>query len=244
MFPKIKAAGLVACAILLGSVFVTGQDAKAQKPAEAASRSVGAADPATVRACAGCELPVLLRQNVEAGKTAVGSKVEAQLIMATMINGGVIPRGAVISGEVVESVAKSDKSPSRLGIRMDSAQWKNGGAKLKAYFTAWYYPPAPMAAPNLSYDTPGTHRNWGGVDYTDPPNPMSGHTWDPHPDADNGMNAATPASSVSKDRVVMKNVESARGSDGSIVLVSSKSNIKLNKMTTYMLVAGETLPGK
>ena len=107
MFRKIKAAGPVACAIVLGSAVLLGQAPKAQKvPGAGASSPVdtgtGAAD-----GCAECELPIILRQTVEAGKTAVGTKVEARLVMATMIKGGVLPRGAVISGEVTESVAKS-----------------------------------------------------------------------------------------------------------------------------------------
>jgi hypothetical protein len=42
----------------------------------------------------------------------------------------------------------------------------------------------------------------------------------------------------------MKNVKSASGGDGSVVLVSSRSNIKLNKVTTYVLAINELLPGK
>ena len=194
--------------------------------------------------CVACELPVILRQSIEAGKTTVGTKVEARLIMATMIKAGVIPRDAVISGEIVESVAKSGNSPSRLAIRMDSAQWRNGAAKFKMYLTAWYYPPAPMAAPDLSYGPPGDRRNWGGVDptvdTTDPPNPaqkLSTHQ-------DNGVNAGAPASVISTRRVLMNNVKSESGTDGSVILVCSRSNIKLNKVTTYLVAMSEVLPGK
>jgi len=165
-------------------------------------------------------------------------------MMGTMTKGGVLPRGAVISGEVTESVAKSGNSPSRLAIRMDSAQWKNGSAKFKLYLTAWFYPPAPMAAPNLAFGPPGETRNWGGVDptvdTTDPPNPaqkLSTHQ-------DNGVNAGAPASVISMKRVLMNNVKSESGADGSVVLVSSRSNIKLTKVTTYLLAMSELLPGK
>ncbi len=48
-----------------------------------------------------------MRQNVVAGKTPVGTKVEAKLTIATLVKGTVIPEGAVFSGEVVDSVAKS-----------------------------------------------------------------------------------------------------------------------------------------
>ena len=142
MFRKIKAAGPAACAIVLGSAVLLGQVPKAQKVPGAGASSLADTGTSAADGCVECELPIVLRQTVEAGKTAVGTKVEARLVMATMINGAVLPRGAVISGEVTESVAKSNNSPSRLAIRMDSAQWKNGEAKFKVYLTAWYYPPA------------------------------------------------------------------------------------------------------
>lgn len=195
----------------------------------------------------GCELPVILRENVVAGKTPAGTRVEAKLVVATLLKGGVIPRGALLSGEVIESVARKDGQPSRLSIRMDSAQWKNGLAKFKVYLTAWYYPLAPMAPQDLSYrplDAQNSNKNPGGTDYTEPRNPMSQQKWPPQQNTDNGMNAATPASTVSHDRVVMKNVESARNKDGSVELVSQKNNIKLDKLTTYVLAADELMPGK
>jgi hypothetical protein len=243
MFGQIKAAALAACAVLLGSVVVVGQAPKTQQPPDAERASSVDMGKSGAQGCVGCELPIMLRQSVVAGKTAVGTKVEGQLIMATMMKGGVIPRSALISGEVIESVAKSGNSPSRLAIRMDSAQWKNGGVKFKAYLTASYYPSAPMAPPNLSYGPPGDRRNWGGVDptvdTTDPPNPAQKLSTQ-----DTGVNAAAPASIISKERVLMKNVESTRGADGSVVLVSSRSTIKLNKITTYVLAVDELFPGK
>ncbi|MGA9813551.1 MAG: hypothetical protein WBQ64_12275 [Terriglobales bacterium] len=244
MFRKIKAAGPVACAIVLGSAVLLGQVPKAQKEPGAGASSFVDTETGAADGCAECELPIVLRQTVEAGKTAVGTKVEAQLVMATMIKGGVLPRGAVISGEVTESVAKSNNSPSRLAIRMDSAQWKNGEAKLKVYLTAWYYPPAPMGPPDLSYGPPGDNRNWGGVnptvDTTDPPNPSQRLSTQ----QDDGVNAGAPGSIISSKRVLMKNMKSVSGADGSVVLVSSRSNIKLNKVTTYVLAINELLPGK
>src|SRR5215469_6682578 len=70
------------------------------------------------------EFPVLLQDEVESGKTPVGTKVHAKLTFATLVNHEVIPKDAVFSGVVIESVAKTGKSPSRLAIRMDSVQWK------------------------------------------------------------------------------------------------------------------------
>jgi hypothetical protein len=193
--------------------------------------------------CVGCEFPIVMMQNVVAGKTAVGSKVRARLVVATMLKGGVIPRDAVMTGEVTESVAKSASEPSRLAIRMDSAQWKNGGARFKVYLTAWFYPQAAMAPQDLSYqpaDAPGRNKNPGGTDYTDPKNPMSQQKWPPQ-QGDNSMQTDAPASVISTHRVLMKNLESKRNDDGSVVLVSEKSNIKLDKNTTYVLAAGDLI---
>jgi len=244
MSRKIKAAGRAACAIVLGSAVLLAQAPTDQKVAGAGAALPADAGTSSAHGCVECELPITLRQNIEAGKTAVGTKVEGRLVIGTMIEGGVLPRGAVIFGEVIESVAKSENSPSRLAIRMDSAQWKNGAAKFKVYMTAWYYPPAPMAPPDLSYGPPGDKRNWGGVDptvdTTDPPNPAQRLSTQ----QDNGMNVGAPASIISKKRVLMKNIKSASGADGSVVLVSSRSNIKLNKVTTYVLAINELLPGK
>ena len=92
--------------------------------------------------------------------------------------------------------------------------------------------------------TAGRQRNWGGVnptvDTTDPPNPAQRLSTQ----QDNGVNADAPGSIISSKRVLMKNVKSASGADGSVVLVSSRSNIKLNKVTTYVLAINELLPGK
>ena len=105
--------------------------------------SLGQPPPAPQSSTAGLEFPVIMRQNVAAGATPVGTKIQAKLTVATLVNGVVVPQGAILSGEVIESVAKSATDPSRLAIRMDSAQWKNRSAPIKAYLTGWYYPAAP-----------------------------------------------------------------------------------------------------
>jgi hypothetical protein len=234
MFSKVRSR-LTALIVLLGAASLLGQQAPIAQEATA------------VPGCVGCEMPVVLRQSVTAGKTKVGTKVEARLVVATLLKGGVIPRDALLSGEVVESAAKTDSEPSRLAIRMDSAEWKNGRANFKIYLTAWYYPPAPMAAPDLSYRPldaqNSSNKNPGGTDYTEPKNPMSQQKFPPQ-DADDNVAATAPASSISKQRVRMKNIESMRNGDGPVVLVSAKSNIKLDKVTTYVLANGELLAGK
>src|SRR6202011_258161 len=92
--------------------------------------------PATPSSSGGPEFPVTMQQNLIAGVAAVGAKVQAKLVMATLVNGTVVPRDAILSGEVTESVAKSATDASRLAIRMDSVQWKNESVPLKVYLTA------------------------------------------------------------------------------------------------------------
>jgi|SRR5579859_3350928 len=187
----------------------------------------------------GLEFPVIMRQKVEAGATPVGTKVEARLTLATLVDHAVIPQDAVLSGEVTESVAKSAKGPSRLGIRMDSAQWKNGSAPIKVYLTAWFYPLVRRAPKDLSDDensgslTAGANRrNRSARSYPG---------WDPDT---NPGGAPTPASGTSSHHILMKDVEAKRESDGAITLSSQRSNIKLDKTTTYVLAASDLVPPK
>jgi hypothetical protein len=42
----------------------------------------------------------------------------------------------------------------------------------------------------------------------------------------------------------MEDVESTRGADGAVALVSKRTNIKLDKLTTYVLAGGDLLPAK
>ena len=234
MFSKVSAITHTALAVALSSAALLSQQTPAPQPT-----------------CSlGCEFPVVMRQNVAAGKTPVGTKVEAKVIVATLLNGTVIPRDTILSGEVTESAAKSGTGPSRLAIRMDSAQWKSGSTLLKVYLTAWFYPEATgMAAQDLSYqpaDAANSKRNWNGMGtYPDPNNPISQQKF-PGPesnDKDTGAPAA-PASNISKHRALMKNVESASNTNGEIVLTSSRSNIKLDKLTAYVFAGEDLLPRK
>jgi hypothetical protein len=196
------------------------------------------------------EFPITLRQNIDAGKTVVGTKIQANLVTATLVNGTVIPRDAILSGEVTESVAKTKTDPSRLAIRMDSAQWKNGSAALKIYLTAWYYPEAMLANQNVSYessDAAKSNKNWNGMGAYPNPNTSISQDRFPGRDADQNTGAATPdstASSISKHRVSMKNVDSLRSDDGVVTLTSKRSTIKLDKLTTYVLATSGTVPNR
>jgi hypothetical protein len=195
------------------------------------------------------EFPVLLMQKVTAGSTPVGTKVQAKLLVATLVDGSVFPKNTVFSGEVTESVARSATNPSRIAIRMDSAQWKNGSAPIKAYLTAWFYPlKAAMVGQHLSYGPPQPAlRTWNGAGtYPDPDSPAA----QPFPGADtnSGTESApdTPAYILSKRRVLMKDIDSERSSDGTVAITSRHFNIKLDKLTTYVLATGElpaSVPG-
>jgi len=187
------------------------------------------------------EFPVQMRQKVEAGATAVGTKVQATLAIATLLDGNVIPKDAVFSGEVIESVAKSEQNPSRLSIRWDSVQWKKGSAPVKVYLTAWFYPPRDVAGQDLKYgpDVPAS-RTWNGAGvYPDP----NSRVYRPFPDADSGNSRDAvpdaPVSTISGHRAQMKNIESVRNPDGDVAISSKKSNIKLDKLTMYVLASSD-----
>jgi len=230
MFSKTIAAGRAALTVVLGSVALLSQPT----PAEHSSS-------------AGLEFPVIMRQNVASGTTPVGTKVQAKLAFTTMVGRVVVPQNAILSGEVTESTAKSATDASRLGIRMDSAHWKNGSVLIKLYLTAWFYPMTPLANQDSSYEQPD-----GGV-----PNPRRrrGASTPPYPDTPasqpfpgagrgTGTDPAPPLSpetGISKHRVLMKDVESTRNSNGAITLTSKRFNVKLDKATTYVL-AGDQLP--
>lgn len=199
---------------------------------------LGQQKPAPATPAAGLEFPVIMQQNVVAGKTHVGTKLQAKLAVATLVNGVVVPEGAILSGEVTESMAKSANTPSRLAIRVDLAQWKNGSAPIKVYLTAWYYA---LATPNqdLSSGLPDAGNSStlrtggafpGGRNPTSPPFPGS-----------DASAATLPASSIAQHRVLMKNVVSTRNSDGTVTLTSKRSTLKLDKQTTYVLAADSPL---
>jgi hypothetical protein len=188
---------------------------------------------------AGVEFPVLMQQKITAGKSRVGTKIHAKLVIATLVKGTVIPEGAILSGEVTESAAKSATGPSRLGVRMDSAQWKNGSIPIKVYLTAWYYP---VTMPDQEVPS-------GGLDGS--VSPASGSPArlgrnrrpiaQPSSDADA---PSLPAPSISQHRALLKNVEFTRNSDGAVTLTSKRSNLKLDKATTYVFAADGLLRPK
>ncbi len=186
-----------------------------------------------------------MQQNVVAGKTPVGTKVQAKLAVATLVHGAVIPQDAILSGEVTESAAKSTE-PSRLALRMDSAQWKTGASATvlplnpKVYLTGWYYPPA--MAQNSSGGIPDAAHNPNDRVAIYPGASSSTARPFPGSDQDTSRNipepSSGPSSSISNHRVQIKNVESTSDTEGAVTLTSKHSNIKLDKSTTYVFASG------
>ena len=188
-----------------------------------------------------------MKQDVTAGKTPVGTKVQARLQVATLVDGTVFPKNTIFSGEVTESVAKSDNSPSRIGIRMDSAQWKDGSAPIRIYLTAWFYPLiAAGRGQDLSYGPPqSATQTWNGAGtYPDPGSPAS----QPFPGQDMSRSAGDapepPVYVLSKRRFLMKDVDSERSSSGAVAISSRRFNIKLDKSTTYVMATDDLVPRK
>jgi hypothetical protein len=210
---------------------------------------LGQQKPAGVGPSGVLEFPVIMQQDVTAGKTAVGTKVAAKLTVATLVNGTVFPRGAVFSGEITESLKKSAADPSLLAIRMDSVQWKNGSAPIKVYLTAWYYPErTETGQQNLQYqpaDAANSPKNWNGAGaYPVPNSPINEKFPGADSDKESTSVPTTPNSVTSNHRVLMKNVDSMLGSDGAVELSCKRSNIKLDRLTTYVLAANDLAAAK
>jgi hypothetical protein len=207
---------------------------------------VGQQKPTAATAGGTLEFPVVFEQSVIAGKTPAGTSIQAKLAVATLVDGTVIPRNAVFSGEVIESAAKTKTTPSRLAIRMDSVRWKNLSGAIKVYSTAWYYPTKSEAGQNLQYGpAQPPNRTWNGEgQYPDP----NSKVYKPFPGSDSDdKNASipdTPSAITSNQRAQMKDVETTKSNDGAIALVSTHTNIKLDKLTTYVLASEALLPAK
>jgi len=185
------------------------------------------------------DFPVMMRQNVVAGKMPVGTRVQATLMIATLVAGKVIPEGAIFSGVVVESIAKSAASPSRLSIRMESLQWKTGSLALTTYLTQWYHP-VELTLGDRFDDRPNTNgerskRTWAAYN----PNPSDALLFSGDSAQPRLKTAPPPAMAVSARRVLMKDVQLERNRSGGQTLVSGHSNLKLDKSTTYILTTSE-----
>lgn len=190
------------------------------------------------------EFPVIMQQKITAGVTSVGTKVQAKLTISTLVHGTVVPRDAVLSGEITESAAKSADAPSKLGIRMDMAQWKSGSLPIRVYLTEWYYPPKAMMSEDDNPGYRGPMHGSVGITMGGGNNPQtfpgsstpSGRV--PSDDSSPFPTTSDPGPMTPNDpsprRSRMPDVESKRAEDGAIVLISKKG-IKLDKNTTYVL---------
>ncbi len=197
--------------------------------------------PATPNSSSVKEFPVNMLQKVTAGATPVGTKVRAKLLVATLVDGAVFPKNAIFSGEVTESVAKSATSPSRVAIRMDSAQWKNGSASIRVYLTAWFYPVIAAMGQRLSSGpAQPALKTWNGAGVY--PDPNSAVT---PPDTNRSAEAVpdSPAYTVSKQRVLMPDIESEHNNEGVLAITCKRFNIKLDRLTTYVLATGDLSAG-
>ena len=180
------------------------------------------------------EFPMVLQQSVEAGKTPAGTKVQGKLAAATQFYGALIPKNAVVSGEVVESESKKGKDRARLAIRMNTVSWNGGWAPLYAYLMPLYYPAAGQAVPNLPNESPDPDsRTLNGPNQSSE-SPMS------RPFAGGRSEAIPDVAIVSSRPVRMRNVVLEPTSNGGIALVSEHENIKLFKMMTYVFAAEES----
>jgi len=181
--------------------------------------------------------PVTMRQSVVAGRTLPGTQVEANLEVATLLNGKVIPRDAVLAGEVVESKARSSSDPARLSIRLDSARWKDGSAPIRVYLTPWFYPITFETGPNLQYgpEQPAK-KTWNGMGEYPAPNSPDYKPFPSAADANKEPPVNPAASVMSKHPTAMKDVDCQR-SAGGITLVSTRTNLKLDKVTTYIFAS-------
>jgi len=89
------------------------------------------------------EFPVVFQKSVTAGKTPVGTTIQAQLSMATLLNGIVVPQNATFLGEIVVSQARTKNQASRLSLRMNSVSWKNGSPRVKVFLSDRFSPRIP-----------------------------------------------------------------------------------------------------
>ena len=179
------------------------------------------------------QFPVILQQNLEAGKTPAGTKVQGKLAAATLFSGTLIPKNAITSGVVLESESRKGEERARLSIRMNTVSWDGGWAPLYAYLMPLYYPATGPALPNLPIESPDPDsRTLNGPNQSSE-SPMS------RPFSGGGSEAIPDVAILSSRPVRMKNVVLEPTSNGGIALVSEHGNIKLLKMTTYVFATDE-----
>ncbi len=84
----------------------------------------------------GTTMVVQLEQSIRADRAKIGDIVRAKLLAPVLLNGAVaVPEGANIFGVILEAAPLSSDKPSRLSIRFQQAQWRDGNVALNAYLT-------------------------------------------------------------------------------------------------------------
>jgi len=160
------------------------------------------------------EFPVVFKNSVSSGKTPSGTKVQARLAIATLVNGTVLPQGATFSGEVVVSKAKTKNEPSRLSVRMDLVSWKNESRPIRVFLSEWFY----NIAGNLGQGSQSAPVLFNDSVY---PAPVVQNT------------------AIYPHRERMKDVDIERSSNGSVTLVCKHCTIKIDRSTTYGLTISD-----
>jgi hypothetical protein len=191
---------------------------------------------------AALEFPVVLQENVVAGKTPVGTAVHSKLMLATLVKGVVVPQDAMLSGHVEESTAKTVRDPSRLKIRLDMAQWKGGSLAVNAFLTNMYYAnrlvemPAPDEMPDASTNSDlmlahGGLPHQSSADLESRRAAWSRQAAGSHP-SDQAHSSENSRWEGSVYRKPMRNVDIARDGNGTLI-VSRSDNIKVERNTAY-----------
>jgi hypothetical protein len=84
------------------------------------------------------QLPVTVEKTIEANKVHAGDSVRFRLEQPTLVgNGVVMPTGTILVGEVIESVALQNGSPSKLSVIVGRAEWKQQSIPLRAFIGAF-----------------------------------------------------------------------------------------------------------
>jgi hypothetical protein len=166
------------------------------------------------------EFPLQLQQRVVAGQTEVRAPVQGKLIIATLVRGTVIPAGAMFSGTVEESIAKTAAAPSRLKVHMTKATWDDKSLAVDLFLanSFYEYPKRDVdETKNVSASTlPTTIEELR--DY-----------------AKNEQNIRRNSAEINPwpRRTVMLDVSQERGAGGQIVLTSMKQNLRLDREVLY-----------
>ena len=184
------------------------------------------------------ELPAVMQQKIIAGITPAGTAIRAKLSIATLVKGKVLPSGAVLSGHLEESAKRNGNTPSRLKIKFDTAQWKNGTTTLELYFTGCYYPFEITPEQDPASAIPdGLHGSLTMGQVTSSPSHATPSALGQNPlPNDYGTNPGELGGPhVSSRWVREEGTEIMAEPDGSVVVTSAKRNLKLDKGTTYLL---------